>query len=185
MGGRRRWLGGLVSAALVLVLSACGSAPAPTDAPSPIGFQAFSQGFVLQVSTPGEVWSSADAIVLMTTLTWTGVAPNGTLWGSGSGPATLAFEEVGGAGRSMGGGGTDDCASTVYARGVAVPIKPGKTAGWDAGDPNAAFYEAWARDPLLHLPPGRWRLTLGVDGYLNTCGGPPVRMSIPLEIIVR
>jgi hypothetical protein len=180
---RRRLGDGLVATALIL--AACGSTPAPTDGPIPIGGQATAQGFVLQVNLPSEVWSSADAIVVATTLTWIGAGATATLWGSGSGPATFGFEEVGGAGRSMGGGGTDDCASTVYARGVAVPMATRKTVGWDDHDPNAAFYLAWARDPVLRLPAGRWRLTVGVDGYLATCGGPPVLMSIPLEILVR
>jgi hypothetical protein len=174
---------------MALLLWACGAAPAPSDEPSPtpvpVGGRADAQGFVLDVSLRSEVWSSAEPIVITTTLTWAGAAPKAALWGSGSGPVTMGFDEIGGAGRSMGAGGSDDCSSTTYARGVAVPIRIGKTAGWDAGDPNAAFYEAWARDPLLHLPAGRWRMTVGVDGSLNDCGGPPVKMLIPLEILVR
>ncbi len=174
----------VAAVAAALACAACGSAAAPSDE-AIVGGQANSQGFVLQVVIPSAVWSSVDEIRVMTTLTWTGAAPQQELWGSGSGPATFGFEEIGGAGRAMGGGGTDDCASTRYGRGVAVPIKVQKSAGWDDGDPNAAFYQAWAKDPVLRLPAGRWRLTVGVDGYLDTCGGPRVQMTVPLELVVR
>ena len=177
---------GLVLA--VLVGAACNSAPAPSADPAPIGGRVVAAGFVLEVRLPSETYAVADSIPVTTTLTWTGAPGGGKIWGSGSGPMTFGFQEIGGGRRAMGGVMTSDCGMKEFPAGQAVAIPLGKSGGWNGDDPNAAFYRAWVKDPLLHLPIGHWQMRVSLGGYLAPCGLKEKTIEAtlgPIDILVR
>ena len=63
---------------------------------------------------------------------------------------------------------TTDCRPHELAPGEPMRRPFAKSGSWSADDPSAEFYEAYFRDPLLRLPPGRWEIT-AVTGF--TAGG--------------
>lgn len=178
----RRGLGtAFVVAALV---GACSSDPSPAASPSTAVAQ--GQGFVLAMAVPTDHFALGQAIDVRTTLTWTGAAPNVTIWGSGMGPVGFLFEELTGRRRTIGGVMTADCSRHSYDRGVATSIPLGKSAAWSADDPNAAFFQEFSADPVLHLPAGRWRVTADLEGMLAECAAnaPTISLKAVLEIEV-
>jgi hypothetical protein len=60
-----------------------------------------------------------------------------------------------------------------------------RSGGWEAGDPNKAFYEAFFRDPVVRLPVGTWDITAyarfedgpGCDGARHSLGA-TVRIEV-------
>ena len=175
---------GLASAAALLLVVACSNEPSPQA--SPPTAMAQDQGFVLVMAVPTDHVADGQAIDVRTTLTWTGPAPKATIWGSGMGPVGFLYEELTGRKRTMGGVMTADCAQHLYGRGVVNAIPIGKNVGWSEDDPDAAFFREFARDPLLHLPAGRWRITAALDGLLGPCDAnpPAINLKAVLEIEV-
>ena len=179
--------------AVTFLAVACGGTPAPsgdppTTDPPVFGIRGADHEFVLTVALPRLQWLSAEQIPVATTLTWTGAAPKQEIWGSGSGHVSFLFRELGGAGRTMGGGGTDDCRPTSYVRGQPVAIPVAKSGGFDGEDPNAAFYQQWYREPGLRLPAGRWQLIVGANGFLVPCEAGALELKLtlaPLELEIR
>ena len=171
-----------------LLGAACDSAPTPSGDAAPIGGRVVAAGFVLDVRLPSETYAETDSIPVMTTLTWTGAPGGGKIWGSGSGPVTFGFQEIGGGRRAMGGVMTSDCGMKEFPAGQAVAIPFGKSGGWNGDDPNAAFYRAWVKDPLLHLPIGNWQLRVSLTGYLAPCDLNAKTIDAivgPIDIFVR
>ena len=179
MGGWRRFCAATIVAALLL--AGCSSEPPPDE---PLAAVAQGGGFVLAMTLPTNHFVIGDAIDVRTTMTWSGPAQNVVLRASGSGPVAFIFQELTGRRRILGGAMTADCAQHPFAQGVATPIPLRKSGGWSADDPDAPFYEAFYRDPQLHLPAGRWRVMAEVDGYLADCSdnAPRVKLRATLEI---
>jgi hypothetical protein len=165
-----------------LFVVACSSEPSPD--PSPPTAVAEGKGFVLMMAVPTDHFGEGQAIDVRTTLTWTGPAPRATIWGSGMGPVGFLYEELTGRKRTVGGVMTADCAQHLYDRGVVTPIPIGKSVGWSEDDPDAPFLREFARDPLLHLPAGRWRISADLDGLLAPCDAdaPAIKLQAVLEI---
>jgi hypothetical protein len=189
-GGGRVRAAAVLATILAVVAAACDVLdPSPSGPPggSPVDLRAEGAGFILAVRLPSLTLESLDAIPLETTLTWTGPAATSTVWGSGGGVVTFLYAEVGGAARAMGSVMTADCTPHVFSRNVPVAVPPGKGWGADSSDPNLAFYRAWGSDPVLHLPPGVWRIIVGTDGMLAPCAAnaPTLKLSIPIELTVR
>lgn len=177
-----------LAAVVVLVAAACDTGPSATDGPIAIGGRVAAEGFVLEVRLPAQTYAPTDAIPVTTTLTWTGAPGGGRIWGSGSGPVSFTFTEVGGARRMMGGAMTADCGMKEFGQGVATVIPIGKSVGWTGEDPNAAFYQAWFKDPVLHLPTGHWQMAVSVGGYLAPCelGARTIEAALgPIDIVIR
>ncbi len=170
-----------IALVLAAVLGACSNDPAPATPPTSV---AQGQGFVLAMAVPADHFAVGQAIDVRTTLTWTGPAPNVTIWGSGMGPVGFLYEELTGRQRKIGGLMTADCSQHHYIRGIATPIPVGKSAAWSADDPEASFFEEFAKDPLLHLPAGQWRITAELGGYLAPCeaGAPSISLRAVLEL---
>jgi hypothetical protein len=183
----------MLRAALALVLVglaavACGAGTGPSDEPHLVGCRVEQAGWVLEVVLPSDRYAPTDAIPVQTTVTWTGAPGRGSIWGSGSGPVSFLFLEIGGAGRTMNGAMTSDCAQRDFAAGEPVTIPLGKSGGWTAEDPNAAFYQAWYRDPLLHLPSGHWQLRVSLDGMLAPCDANAARLDAtvgPIDLLIE
>ena len=172
----------LVGSLAAVLLGSCTNEPPP--APTPLTAVAANEGFVLSMAVPTDRFAVGQAIDVRTTLTWTGPDPTVTIWGSGMGPVGFLYEELTGRQRKIGGLMTSDCARHPYERGVATPIPVGKSAAWSADDPDAAFFQEFANDPLLHLPAGRWRIVADMSGYLVPCeaNAPSVTLRAVLEI---
>jgi hypothetical protein len=179
----RRGLGATLVIVAALVVGC--SSDAQPDASPPTAI-AEGQGFVLAMAVPTDRFALGQAIDVRTTLTWTGAAPNGTIWGSGMGPVGFLFQELTGRKRSIGGVMTADCSRHSYDRGVATAIRLGKSAAWSADDPDAAFFQEFAADPVLHLPAGRWRIIADLSGFLAQCdaNAPGISLKAALEIEV-
>lgn len=178
----------VVAAVVVLVVASCDTGPSSTDEPAAIGGRVVAEGFVLEVRLPTRTFAPTDAIPVTTTLTWTGGPDRGRIWGSGGGPVSFTFTEVGGARRMMGGVMTADCKMKEFAPGVATVIPLGKSASWTDEDPNAAFYQAWFREPVLRLPTGRWQLRVSVGGLLAPCelGAKTIEAAVgPIDLVIR
>jgi hypothetical protein len=182
-----RWRGVVPAVALAVVLAGCGKAEPTSSEASPVALRAEDAGWVLDVRLPSTTLAAVNAIPLETTVTWNGADPQSTIWGSGSGVVTFAYMEIGGGGRSMGGVMNSDCRPHSFTRGVPVAVQPGKGWATTGEDPNIAFYRAWAADPVLHLPAGRWRIVVGAEGMLAPCdaNAPKLKLSIPIELTIR
>jgi hypothetical protein len=175
---------GRAAASLAIAVAVAGcAAPDPTNAPeaTPTVHVAEADGFSLQVGLPKSSFASTDVIPVQATLTWVGAAPKAAIWGSGVGPVSLVFVEVGGRGRTLGGVMTSDCVQTEYARGAPVAILLRKSASYVGDDPEAAFYEAWNADPELRLPAGHWQIQVSAGGFLAPCeaNAPELRLRLP------
>jgi len=171
-----------VAIVVAVLVGGCSTDPSP-DATPPTAV-AQGQGFVLTMAVPTDHFAVGQAIDVRTTLAWTGPAPNVTIWGSGMSPVGFLFEELTGRHRKIGGLMTADCSQHSYVRGVATPIPLAKTAAWSGDDPDAAFFQEFTKDPLLHLPAGRWRITADLGGYLAQCAmdAPGISLQAVLEI---
>jgi hypothetical protein len=181
----RRMVGSLVVVALAL--GGCGD-PASTDSAAAVDVQVQASDFILRTSLPGEAFASTDAITVTTTLTWIGPAAKATIWGSGMGPVTFGFVEIDGARRMMGGAMTADCTSKEFPRGVPVDIPLSKSGAYLGNDPQAAFYQSWFADPVLHLPAGHWQLSVSAGGYLAPCdaGARSFEAKLPpIDLLIR
>jgi hypothetical protein len=147
MSGIRGWRGAAPVAALLVgavLLAACGSDPAPSDGPAavPVTGEGADAGFVLQVTLPSAAFAASDAIAVATTVMWQGAAAKAGIWGSGMGPVSFVFTEVGGFNRTMGGVMSGDCGLKEFPRGVPVAIPFQKAGAYSGDDPQAAFYRA-------------------------------------------
>ncbi len=119
-------------------------------------------------------------------LTWEGVAPAATIWGSAGGPVSFSVAQIDGDIKVMAAMDAA-CAPHGYTRLAPAAIPFVKSGGYSADDPNAGFYRAYFADPLLRLPEGNWRVTANVSGYLKECeiGGPEVSINLEAELLVR
>ncbi len=142
--------------------------------------------FTLVIRSPASVWTAADAIEIEATLTYTGSQPEVTFVGSGSGVLFFSVDELNGD-RRMDAAWHDDC--RIYSIGPRDPITSPyrKSAGFGDEDPNAAFYRAFFKDPVFHLPPGVWTITAIANFRTGAdCGGGrAVMLEAPLTINVR
>jgi hypothetical protein len=174
-----------VGLALLVTIAACDAAPAPSDT-GPIIVRAASDGFVLETSIPKRVWTSTDVIPVTTTLTWTGPAVTQGVGTSTDGPVSFGLKQLDGT-LEMGGAQDAVCDHKSFDRGVATPVPFGKSGGWTADDPNAAFYRQFFADPRLVLPPGHWRLSVTTDGFLGPCdlSTPKLDLALPpIDLLV-
>ena len=167
--------------AVFLAASCDGTTSGPNS--SSIGGRAEDQGFVLIVAIPMEALTSSTGAAPIATLTWLGPDSDVRLAHSANGPVLISFEEVGGT-RKMSPATLQSCGLTTFQRGAPVAESPDKGVVWNDPDPNAAFYKAFAREPGIRLPSGRWRIVVSVDGSLGGCGGQPLNLHVPLEVVV-
>jgi hypothetical protein len=177
----------LVPVALMALAGCDAMNPSAAETPQPIVLRSAANGFVLETTLPRLTWRSDEAIQVATTLTYAGPDARTSVWGSGSGVVEFQLQELTG-NRSVGAPMTADCHQWDYVRNVPLSIPYPKGAGWSEDDPNALFYKAYTADPLLHLPPGRWRITIDTVGSLLPCdrNAPSLGLKLPpIELEVR
>jgi hypothetical protein len=168
-------------------LVGCAVAPEPSAlSGQPVVREGRDAGFALSMRIGSDVVDSGTPIDLSAVLTWEGVQPRATIWGSGSGPVTFTLERIGGD-LLLGGAMTADCSRKNFERLVPVPVPFAKSLGFSDDDPNADFYRAYIADPLLRLPAGRWRVSTTANGYLLPCemNAPSVDIRLTADILVR
>jgi hypothetical protein len=167
----------------------CGAVPppaTPTAAPvqQPIQAAAADAEFQLVLKADGARHAAGAPITMTTELHYIGARPQLQLAGSGSGLVDVSLKQLDGP-LAMDAGGSDVCAGYAIGPGAPIVNRYAKSGGWDPGDPNAAFYEAFFADPLLRLPHGRWRATARAAFFIGDCPGPEHRLNAVLDFVVE
>ena len=176
-------------ALVLLVVAGCGASPAPSAVPEAPASPAVSPAasaaegrFRLDFALPKQLFTDGEVIKGLATLSVLGPGA-GTIGASGGGPIGFGIKEVGGR-RTMGPASDASCQS--FEIGDGSPITSGivKSGGWSGEDPDAAFYEAFFRDPELRLPVGTWEITAHASFSEGDCGPNPHDLSAPIRIEV-
>jgi hypothetical protein len=139
--------------------------------------------FRLTLTAARGTYLASDAIGIVASLTYLGPDAAIDASGSGSGLVTLRVQRDGD--RMIGGaGGRMNCASYPMVRGKTVDLVPVKVVGFNADDPAATFYRAYAADPLLHLPSGTWHLHAFLSATAGGCGAPEHTLDAVVTVVV-
>ncbi len=138
-------------------------------------------GFRLELRTDKQTYTTDEPITIAATLTYIGPENSVAVY-HGDPMVTFDLAELSGR-REMGGVVHDVCRQTVLTKGKPIAIAYTKSAGWTGEDPNAAFYQGWMQDPLLHLPAGSWNVVVAGDFATGDCG-PVIPVQVTLEITV-
>ena len=164
-----------------MLVAACGG-PAPSPpAAVPAHAETHDGRFALAFDLPKDTYAAGEPIEGVATLSVDGGAavPYGA---SGSGPIVFAFMEVNGP-RAMGGASTADCRPGVMQPGEPITTGITKSVGYDSTDPLAPFYRSFVEDPVLHLPPGDWKITaFATFAEHRDCSGDEHTMGAPLTV---
>jgi hypothetical protein len=123
---------------------------------SPIAVDTQGQ-FRLRFELPRTSWRTGESITGLATLSYLGSGTVG-IGSSGMGPIGFEFDEIGGT-RQMGPAWTSDLVGREISAAKPFTSQIKKSGGWIGEDPNAAFYDSFFHDPLVHLPPGDWTIT--------------------------
>jgi hypothetical protein len=164
--------------ALASVIVACGEEP-PVES-MPIEVTDAEQGFELTLSIPSGRFAANEPIDARASLTWAGPEPARQLWAAAQGPILFWLVRVDDQWQ-LGPASDAACATYDLRRGVPDTRPFEKMLGWSGDDPQAAFYRAYADDPLLRPPPGRWRIFAAVEGYLAPCAADAPRLELRTE----
>ena len=153
----------------------------------PVSSQTTEGDFRLELRVSQERYRAGQPIVADATLSYLGDVETVRLFGSGTGILGTTVRQLDGP-IDPGGASTTDCVAYEIGPGAPIRTSFGKSGGFDADDPLAEFYEAYFRDPLLRLPPGRWEVSAwaGFTVGGDDCGaGPSVALSATVEIVVE
>jgi hypothetical protein len=179
----------LATAALLVALAAaaCGGNPVPsTGAEAPAdGPQVASDvdgRYRLDFALPKRTYTAREPIEGVATLSVLGPGA-GRIGASGGGPIGFAIAEVGGR-REMGFASTADCQPFEIGDGSPITSEIVKSGGWSADDPDAAFYEAFFRDPDVRLPLGTWDVAALASFGEGDCSPNPRDLSARIRIEV-
>jgi hypothetical protein len=142
--------------------------------------------FQLVFELPKDTWRADEAIDGLATLSLlegTGM----DIGGSGGGLLGFGIDEVNGS-RHMGPAWRLDCHTYRLIRDHPMTSPINKSGGFSADEPNANFYRAFFADPVVHLPPGDWRITAVAHFVEGTaCGGASreLRASILIHVLPK
>ena len=177
---------------LALVLAACAANPAPpgpvaqeTDAGATLGPVTATDAdgrFRLDFQLPKLTFTEGEAIEGEAVLSLLGPG-EGQIGASGGGPITFGIREITGT-RQIGPASRASCG--LFPIGEGAPITSGivKSGGWNGEDANAAFFEAFFRDPELHLPAGTWEISAYASFSEGDCGPNPHELHTPIQVEV-
>jgi len=180
MGASRRlrqsWLAAVLAFAVV---AATGCSPAPT----PIVASARDGPFSLELRAPHPRWRAGQPIDVSIRIAYDGPGSEVTVHGSGSGLVLPSLRQLDGR-LNMGAVGQADCVPYTLQRGE-NEIAFAHSIAFPGADPDAAIYEAYSADPLLHLPAGTWRITAGAGfNEEQGCGGTRRKLTAEITIVV-
>jgi hypothetical protein len=170
-----------------LTTAACGGTPVPS-----VVAEALPEGppiasdvdgrFRLDFALPKRTFTEGEAIEGTATLSILGPGV-GNIGASGGGPIGFGIAEARGR-RMMGPASQADCQAFQIANGAPITSVIVKSGGWSAEDQDAVFYEAFFRDPELHLPVGSWIITAFASFSEGDCSANPHALSAPIRIEV-
>jgi hypothetical protein len=148
----------------------------------PIGsFDSASQdGLTITISVPRDTYRVGELIEPVATLTYRGPEDEVELV-SPFGPLGFGVEREGGPRVSPASWRINACEPTTLRRDATLTQPFVKSFGFSSADPDHAFFNDFAADPDLRLPPGIWRIwtTSGEPGYCD-----PGSFELPLEASV-
>ena len=174
----------------------------PSLSPSPSGASvataSVTEGdYRLTITSPRETWGTDDAIDVEAAFEYVGPESTDMYWAAADGPLDFRVVEVSGD-REMGDAFPPDCPSatddgdpqtewaTHILTGEPFTRPYEKSGGYGPDDPNAAFYEDFFTDPLLHLPVGEWQVTaLATFDPVNTCVPTAIRMAASITLTIE
>lgn len=162
------------------------SSDQPYLAASPASAEATEADFRLELTVEQDRYRAGQPILADATLTYLGDGPV-RLWGSGSALVGTTVRQLDGP-IDPGMAFTTDCVAYEIDPDAPMHVEFGKSGGFDTDEPLADFYEAYFRDPLLRLPPGRWELVASASFTVggDDCGaGPGVSVRATVEIVVE
>jgi hypothetical protein len=139
---------------IVVLLTACGSAPTP---PPGLDGSAQDAAFSLVIHADKASYRTTDPIVVSAELAFVGLAPDITVFAIF--PRVVAFRVVQLDGQRK----TDPvsdlmCTEQKIGRLTPLHVSFQKSGGFFGEDPDAPFWRAYFADPVLHLPPGTWQI---------------------------
>lgn len=117
------------------------------------------------------------------TLSYLGPDAGMGLVGSGSGLIQFSAKQLDGR-LDIAGAGHLDCKPYRIDKGGPLVVPYEKSGGWSADNPDAAFYEAFFKDPIFRLPRGTWRISAAAGFYEEECAGVQHRLGAELTIFV-
>ena len=168
-----------VGSLLVVAMSGCSFITGPVRA------EDRDSGFVLTITSPRQVWAVGEPIVVNAELAYHGPGER-KVFGPGPG-SHIRFDVIELTGhRRMESLWKLGCASwTMNGAPISTPMIKG--GGWDANDPDAAFYEQFVQEPEFRLPAGRWEVAAHAPFSLgpDSCGGQTVDLQAALTLIVQ
>jgi hypothetical protein len=168
----------------ILLLAACTSVPPPEpQVPERVDATVSEGGFTLTaVAEPASV-AVDEAIEVEANLSHDGGAPI-RLFGSSTGIVLFSVTRLEDGLTSGPPGVRADCREqdVPAGRGLTVPFQ--KSGGIPSDDPNAEFLELYFSQPELRLPAGTWRIDVETIAALDTCGGRPLELEVPLTVVV-
>jgi len=159
--------------------------PSSVDEPSseerPLG-TAQDETFYFEVMASKATYAPGEPIEVVASFTYLG--PNATerVFHAAS-PIGFRIEEAGGP-RVMDGAMDLPCLNTDAEAGQPIEV-PFTKSGAPTDDPTAGFDRSWYEDPVLTLPPGRWRIVASLFVSLGGCGGEEHRLDTTIDVTVR
>ena len=174
-----------VAALVGLLVAGCAASPTPTpEAVAQPGHAEAAQGrFRLTFDLPRTTWNAREPIQGTATLQVLGTG-GADIGGSGIGLFGFAFLETGGR-RKMEPGFAADCRAYRLQAGLPTISPITKSGGFTSDDPEAAFYRSFFQDPLVHLPPGEWRI-VAVASFVEgrDCSGSSHTIQAPITVLI-
>lgn len=161
------------------MLVAC-AGPATPEAAVPAVASARDARFQLQLQAPRTTYRSTEPIEPIAFVTWLGPGREEVFHGGSM--IGFRISEIGGS-RVMAGGMDTPCLSTPMVAGEPLAF-PFQKAGAIADDPSEGFDEAWYRNPVLRLPPGRWQIVAYLWASIGDCGGEEHQFETSIEVVV-
>lgn len=159
----------------------------PDISAHPVSSEARNGDFLIQLTVEQDRYRAGQPILADAWLTYTGAEDRETLWGSGMGVLFTTVRQVDGAidpGFAM----TTDCVPHEVERNTPLHVPFTKVGSFSGEDPLASFYDAYFRDALLRLPPGRYEVQataqflLGGEGCV---GATDISLQTSVEILVE
>ena len=130
--------------------------------PEPNSAGCENNGFEMRLYSDRAVYKTTDAIKVWATLQYVGDGDTVTIW---HGEPYMVFSITDGKNFNSGGSILTVLTSTVLKQGKLYRFDYQKSGGWDAGGPDAAFWENFYREKELRLPAGEY--TISVDGWFS------------------
>jgi hypothetical protein len=174
-------------AALLLSVSAVGCLGTASLSASPARVETSDGRFHLTFEMPKATWGTTEALSGSATLSRSdaGTSDQGEAVSGSSSRIVFAYAEIGGGQRHVDPVWPADCLDWSLGGGKSATSTLTKSGGWQPGDPNASFSQAFLTDPQIHLPPGDWTISARAQFYEgSSCDGAAHDLSADVQVHV-